>query len=111
MKAVLREVSAKKLLGKQDDELIVLNKDDLFKIVELQRTDKQAKAEYSLFGKRQRLRSAYSQEVQLADGRIRIVYDVSARPERKIIVYEDGKRQAAGRYKVKKSLSDGKWRL
>lgn len=111
MKTMLREVSAKKLLGKQNDELIVLNKDDLFKIVELQRTDKQAKAEYSLFGKRQRLRSAYSQEVQLADGRIRIVYDVSAVPNGRLSFTKMVNDQAAGRYKVKKSLNDGKWRL
>lgn len=105
--------SGKFLIGKKDNEILVLDKNELFDLVELQRLDKKAKQEYSMFKGGKKLRNnEYSKEIELADGRIRVVYDVSGYPERNMIVYEDGKRKLfTGRYKVKKSLEDGKWKM
>lgn len=105
--------SGKFLIGKKDNEILVLDKNELFDLVELQRLDRKAKQEYSIFNGGKKLRNDdYSKEIELADGRIRVVYDVSSYPERNMIVYEDGKRKLfTGRYKVKKSLEDGKWKM
>lgn len=115
MKAIkMKETrSGKSIIGKRDNEIIVLNKNDLFDLIELQRLDRKAKQEYSLFKGGKKLRNKnYSKEVKLADGRIRILYDVSGHPERNVIIYEDGKRKLfSGRYKIKKSLEDGNWKM
>lgn len=112
--AQMREVrSGKFLIGKKDNEILVLDKNELFDLVELQRLDRKAKQEYSRFKGGKKLRNNdYSKEIELADGRIHVVYDVSGYPERNMVVYEDGKRKLfTGRYKVKKSLENGKWKM
>lgn len=112
--AQMKEVhSGKFLIGKKDNEILVLDKNELFDLVELQRLDRKAKQEYSILQGGKKLRNnEYSKEIELADGRIRVVYDVSGYPDRNMIVYEDGKRRLfTGRYKIKKSLEDGKWKM
>lgn len=105
--------SGKFLIGKRDNEILIFNKNELFDLVELQRLDRKAKREYSIFKGGKKLRNEdYSKEVKLADGRIRVTYDVSGYPNRNMIVYEDGRRRLfGGRYKIKKSLEDGKWKM
>ncbi len=113
---ILREITThsnanSRLFARKENEIIVLNRDDLFRISELNRNNKQALKKYSkLHGGNNKLEdNTHNMRIKIANGRVEAIQKVEATPNVRLSVKQDGKRVLGGKRKLKKSLQNGEW--